>query len=60
MDNHDIIADMKQNNLNDIKRVGEINKIRINPKDTQDIIINKIAQKSKKGEAIKNRELSSH
>tara|TARA_B100000925_G_C21979802_1_gene461756 strand:- start:506 stop:1678 length:1173 start_codon:yes stop_codon:yes gene_type:complete len=60
MDNHDIIADMKQNNLNDIKRVGEINKIRINPKDTQDIIINKIAQKSKKGEAIikEPRELS--
>ena len=32
MDNHDIIASMKQNNLNDIKKVGEINKIRINQK----------------------------
>ena len=52
MDNHDIIADMKKNNLNDIKRVGEINKIRINPKDTQDIIINKIAQKSKLGQTL--------
>jgi len=61
LENQDIMSKIKKKNLNDAKKLGEINKIRINPKDTQDIIINKIAQKSKQGQTIiekETRELS--